>query len=161
MVDLSIENDYEDSDGMNGWSDDIVNNGLNDDLVELNGLNTKTLWKFPSCLTKCPECSAEFDSRSDIIAHYKEEHSADTILCHLCDWPILGTNFQMHFRLLHPNDANPFHFNDGPQSEISSPQVEEAQSESEKSESEKSESENDEVCFAVENWNSTDNFIYN
>lgn len=154
---FSAENYYEGSYEMTAWNDDdIVNDGLiGEDWIDLKGCGKNSRWKFPNCMTKCPECDAEFENRDDIIAHYKETHADDTILCYLCDWPILGTNFQMHFRLLHPNDANPFHFDDGPQSEISlPPQVEESlleveesspQAEESQSENEKSESETEEV----------------
>lgn len=147
MDNFSAENYIGYCNEISDWNDDIVNDGLNgDDWIDLRGCGKNSRWKFPSCLTKCPECSAEFSSRNDTITHYRERHSADTILCYLCDWPILGANFQMHFSLLHPNDPNPFHF-DGPQSEIPPPQAEELSPEIEESQSEpeKSESESEEV----------------
>lgn len=148
---FSTENYFEGSYEMNDWNDDDVDasDGLSgEDWIDLRGCGKNSRWKFPNCMTKCPECSVEFISRSDIIAHYKENHSADTILCYLCDWPILGTNFQMHFRLLHPNDTNPFHFDAvGPQAEISPPQDEESllQAQESQSEYEQSESETEGV----------------
>lgn len=137
------ENFFEDDNEVTNWNDDIVNDDLNgeeNDWIQLSGCGKNSRWKFPSCLMKCPECSAEFDSRTEIIAHYKEKHSADVILCYLCDWPIYATDFRTHFRLLHPNDVNPFTFDDddakeSPQSEKSSPQTHESSSPSESSES--------------------------
>lgn len=67
----------------NNVNDDI--NGEGSDWIELSGCGKHSKWKFPSCLTKCPvlTCSAEFSSRSDVINHFKEKHSADLILCYL------------------------------------------------------------------------------
>lgn len=133
--DFLEENFFDDVNDVNNWNGDdaSASANANDDLgegndwIQLNGCGKNSCWKFPSCLTKCPECSTEFDSRTDIIAHYKEKHAADVILCYICDWPILGTNFQTHFRLLHPNDVNPFNFDnipkESPQTERSEPQA--------------------------------------
>lgn len=109
--------DDDDMDEMNGDENDLANdddNGKGIDWIELSGCQKITRWKFPVFLSKCPvlTCSSDFECRTDVIRHYKENHAADAILCYLCEWPILGSDFQMHFRLIHPNEVNPFSFDD-------------------------------------------------
>lgn len=86
-------------------------NGKGSDWIELSGMGKITRWKFPMLRT-CPvlTCISAFDSRTATIRHYREEHAADVILCYLCDWPVDANDFQMHFRLIHPNEMNPFNF---------------------------------------------------
>lgn len=90
MDDFLAENYFEDYDEMDEMNDDIVNddmNGEGSDWIELSGCGKLSKWKFPSCLTTCPilTCSTEFDSRADVIGHFKERHAVDLILCYLCD----------------------------------------------------------------------------
>lgn len=120
-------------------SDNSIHNTVNSDdgcgegsdWIELYGLGHVTRWKFSQSLAKCPvsTCSADADSLGEIIQHYKEAHSQSAILCYICDWPIVATNFQNHFRIIHPNEVNPFNFdndsNQSVQNEETSPQTDE------------------------------------
>lgn len=60
-------------------------------------------------------CSIKFKNRSNIIAHYRQEHAGDSILCHICDWPIKtsergGHHFITHHTKRHPNIPLPYDF---------------------------------------------------
>lgn len=102
-------------DDIDDYDDDVDDNefGKGSDWIELSGFGKiHTRWKFPLYITRCPvlTCSLEFCTRSATIFHYKDKHASNAILCYLCDWPILDTDFSMHFRLIHPNEVIPFHF---------------------------------------------------
>lgn len=88
----------------------------NSDLITLNGSGIKTQWKMPLNLTKCPvvRCPQNsFVNRSDLITHYKKEHSSVSIYCCICDKPVISRNrshFITHYKLLHLNILDPFDF---------------------------------------------------
>lgn len=87
-----------------------------DELVELRGLNIKTLWRFPdttNCpVRKCPHRIANsFVNRMEAKRHYVKVHARNSILCTRCDKPIvapLKLYYENHFKRKHPNAKVPF-----------------------------------------------------
>lgn len=81
----------------------------NDDMIELTGLKTKSLWQFPLNLKTCPvnRCSAAFKTRSLAIKHYRANHASTSVLCVICKRPISvknnPANYRTHFFSRHPN----------------------------------------------------------
>lgn len=80
-----------------------------DDLVQLRGLNVKTLWRFPDT-TNCPnqKCTHRFATRMEAKRHYVDVHARNAIMCMRCDKPIVASYYENHFKRKHPNEAVPF-----------------------------------------------------
>lgn len=89
-----------------------------DDLIILSGDGHITQWQFPKQLTYCPvlSCRIQFRNRSEAIAHYKERHAMNAILCSLCNKPIRtdtknsSKEFISHYRRMHPDAELPIDF---------------------------------------------------
>lgn len=85
-----------------------------EDLITLSGKGHITQWRFPKGLKKCPatRCDSHFEEWSDAIAHYKNQHAMDAILCTICDRPICVRhkwNFTKHYKTMHPGVTMPNH----------------------------------------------------
>lgn len=92
-----------------------------DDLITLSGCDHITQWRFPQNQKRCPIhlCHEEFESRSAAISHYQEQHASHSILCDICNKPILLSvkfgienphNFYNHYKRMHPNMKIPYEF---------------------------------------------------
>lgn len=83
-------------------------NCFEDDLITLRGCGIQTMWRFPEHLTSCPvlRCNFTTDSHSKLINHYKAKHAKHSILCDVCNKPIMAKqkhHFKRHFWRIHPN----------------------------------------------------------
>lgn len=93
---------------------DLDTDDEEDDLITLNGCGQVTQWRFPD--TKiCPvqNCRLLFGIRSDAMHHYKKRHAKVSILCPICEKPIIShkpSDFMRHFLRIHPNNETPFVF---------------------------------------------------
>lgn len=80
-----------------------------EDWITLSGGGHITQWRFPKYSSACPVlgCRIQFRNRSEAIAHYKERHAMNAILCSICDKPIRidtkPNGFIDHYQRLHPN----------------------------------------------------------
>lgn len=62
-----------------------------DDLIALSGGGMVTHWKLPKNILRCPVkwCArVRFETRSDLLIHYKTVHARHYILCLICDKPV-------------------------------------------------------------------------
>lgn len=93
-----------------------LNSYSTDDLITLNGCGLETHWQMPLDQSKCPVIRCQqnsFANRSDLITHYKREHSKISVYCCICDKPIIArsrSHFKTHYKLLHPRVSDPFDF---------------------------------------------------
>lgn len=93
-------------------ADSISATNAEEEMVTLYGCGQATKWHFPN-ITRCPVhlCDARFGTRSDAIRHYKRCHASHSILCPICDKPIISQSpcvFVRHFKRLHPGVKVPF-----------------------------------------------------
>lgn len=98
-------------------------NGDVNDLITLNGCGYITQWPFPPNIKQCPNhlCKEVFECRSTAILHYQEQHANHSILCNICNKPVLLAventtgrankfNFINHYKRVHPNMKIPYDF---------------------------------------------------
>lgn len=88
----------------------------NYDLILLKGCGQTTQWKFPAERTSCPvtNCLEQFEDRVTAIEHYKKNHTQKSILCYLCNAPMVvwsDKDFENHYRRIHPDVEMPVQFN--------------------------------------------------
>lgn len=84
-----------------------------DDPIVLNSCGIKSHWTVPVGMLKCPtlNCQKNFETRSDLIRHFKENHAEGSILCYECQRPIRVRRFDLyiqHYRRIHPFVKVPF-----------------------------------------------------
>lgn len=84
-------------------------------MITLKGFGQTTQWEFPSDLKHCParRCGHKFDTRAQLIGHYKQTHANNYVMCHFCNWPIRALSqekFILHFEKMHANEQVPFNF---------------------------------------------------
>lgn len=72
-------------------------------LITLTGSEKPMEWKFPENISECPTrgCGLFFETRSDIIAHYKEKHAHKFTLCIICKKVISATSLKSHYSSVH------------------------------------------------------------
>lgn len=87
-----------------------------DDFITLSSCGVTTKWRYPDKLRECilSNCRQKFKSKSDGMAHFRENHAIGSILCSLCDRPIRSSkgpnDFRRHYAYKHPNYPVPFNF---------------------------------------------------
>lgn len=87
-----------------------------DDFITLCSCGVTTKWRYPDKLRECIllNCHQKFKSKSDGMAHFRENHAIGSILCSLCDRPVRSLNgpndFRRHYAHKHPNHPVPFNF---------------------------------------------------
>lgn len=86
----------------------------NDDIITLNAKGIITKWHVPADLLKCPvfHCKKLFETRSNFICHFMDEHAKGSIFCEPCNKPLrVGSNKQhyiRHYKKVHPTEKIPF-----------------------------------------------------
>lgn len=108
--------------------DDVSNNQNADqevdDLIILEACGFTSKWQFPLNQTKCPvqRCEKEFETRASAIVHYKQQHAKGSILCELCNKPLIINNsfgsYLLHHKRLHLYQPIPYKFNDDMESSV-------------------------------------------
>lgn len=93
---------------------DLVDDNVEDDLITLGELTQyeNTVWKFAKTLN-CPvrSCASKFSTRNLAIKHYRENHAMHSVLCKICDHPIMlmmgPHHLDTHYHRLHPTVTPP------------------------------------------------------
>lgn len=69
-------------------------------------------WQFPDTV-RCPyrSCSRIFDTRSNTIEHYRKTHAKHSVLCKICNYPLMlmkgAHHFKSHYMRKHPSMPPP------------------------------------------------------
>lgn len=90
-----------------------MNNG-EQDVIILKGCGVQTKWHFPPNQNRCPvkKCGIAFQNRLLALTHYQDVHADYSILCPICQKPIIAKDkarFRRHYRLVHKTVELPYH----------------------------------------------------
>lgn len=97
---------------------EIVSNDEDDDedFITLQTCGITTKWRYPENVRECVvlNCHEKFRSKSDAMAHFRQNHAIGSILCSICDRPIRSSkglnDFRKHYAYKHPNHSMPFDY---------------------------------------------------
>lgn len=86
---------------------------FDDDLIELNGCQVQTFWRWPPKLSHCPNSKCKENRFADCETakkHFIQNHAPYAIFCELCEKPIASptlSNYKKHYSRLHPKEKIP------------------------------------------------------
>lgn len=82
------------------------------DMITLTGWGMRSIWQFQISQSNCPDqgCTIKLKNRSVAMSHFKKVHALNSVLCHICNIPILinpPINYKRHFQRFHPHMKMP------------------------------------------------------
>lgn len=95
--------------------DSTEKDNIDEDLLQLEGCNIRTTWRFPEGTKECPalRCDFAFSTHTACRNHFEKVHAKHSICCPECKKQYVAfnpRNFIAHFEKTHPNSKMPFKF---------------------------------------------------